>query len=202
MPIEIKISKVLEPIKMVMMDTAIKTASIIARGRTTVSCKSGCSHCCNRYARISTAEALVIYEYLKSKKLWLQVKGRSRDQFETIKHAEPLSWFKLGIKCPILDPNTNKCLAYMVRPPVCTIHFVTSSPEICNPWSFEQGKIENHDLIDLYVKFRDRLSHLLEGHGVLSLDLPIPMALLFSERISIQSGLSIQQALSLIYNEL
>lgn len=187
---------------MAMMDTIIQATRQRINDNIIVPCKVGCAHCCSRYSKISVAEATLIYEYLKKNETWTGVRGRARAQFQIIRQTEPLSWFKLNIKCPILNPETNKCLAYKIRPPLCAIHFVTSSPDICDPWSSQQGKFVLHDYTSLYLKFRERLFASLEGHGIFSLELPIPTALLLSERISVKSGLDVHQALTFIYNEL
>jgi len=147
------------------------------------------------------AEAIIIYEYLRSRDQWIKVKKRSQDQFKTAQLTDPLSWFKLNISCPVLGPD-KLCTAYQIRPAMCSTHFVTSDPKVCDPWGAGPGEYEAIDFDDLYMKFRERNKNAVIGFGVLSLELAISSALLLAERISVQSGLNLEQAMSFIFRQL
>jgi hypothetical protein len=146
------------------------------------------------------AEAVIIYGYLQSKNRWPEVKKRAQEQFQTAQLADPLSWFKLNIPCPILSDKL--CLAYGVRPALCSTHFAASKPKLCDPWEVESGIYKSVDFDDLYINFRNKVESAVIGYKVLSIELIMPSALLLAERISIQSGLSLKQALSFIFRQL
>jgi Fe-S-cluster containining protein len=199
---DIELTKALSPVKLILLDTAAKAEKRRVSDRPDIRCKRGCSGCCSRYTRISTAEAVIIYEHLRVKKEWLGVKKRSQDQFDTVQVTDPVAWFKLNIPCPVLGPDKS-CLAHSIRPAVCSTHFAASDPELCGPWGVGQGMYESVDFDDLYTKFRERLANAIVGSvSILGLELPIPSGLLLAERISIQSGLDFSQILSLVFRQL
>lgn len=197
---DIELSKSLGPVKLALMDTADKAN----KRRMTINgirCKRNCAGCCSRYIRISVAEAVIIYEHLRLSNKWFEVKLRAQRQFETAQITDPLSWFKLNIPCPVLSPD-KLCLAYNVRPALCSTHFVTSHPRLCDPWGSGLGAFKSVDLDDLYGKFKAKISTTTIGHRVLSIELIMSSALLLAERISVQSGLDLKEALSLIFRQL
>jgi Fe-S-cluster containining protein len=202
MAIYLKFSQILEPVKIALIDTALQSVVLQMKLKDKLSCKPGCSGCCCRYAQISVAEAVIIYDCLKSSKKWPDVQRRAKEQTSLIKDVEPLSWLKLNIKCSILDPVTNLCLAYKVRPAICSTHFVTSKPEVCDPWSHESSQFLTYDMNNLYFKFKSRLESVIDGFGVFGMYFPIPLALLLAEKISVHSGMDISQVISIIRSEL
>jgi Fe-S-cluster containining protein len=199
---DIDLSKALSPIRILSMNAADKSITRRINKHPDITCTKGCSACCSRYLMIYMAEALIIYNHLKLFKKWVDVKKRAKAQLKTILLADPLSWYKLNISCPILDPESKLCLAYKARPVLCSTHFVTSDPVICDPWNAKQGTYRPLDFNDLYMDFRKRIESATLGYNVLSMEMVLPSALLLSERVSIQSGLDLKQALSLIYKEL
>jgi hypothetical protein len=146
------------------------------------------------------AEAVIIYEYLKSGGHWPGVKIRARKQLPLIGATDPLTWFKLNMSCPVLSPE-KRCLAYKVRPGMCSTHFVSSDPKLCDPWGSGTGRFEPRDLDDLYDKFCEKLENIV-GPGVLQMRLPFPSALVLAEGISVHSGLDIQQTMEFVFRNL
>lgn len=165
-----------------------------------IPCKTGCSSCCSRLLHITIAEAVVIYDTLRDN-AWPYVAEEARKQFKLVKETNSLNWFKMNISCPILDPITKKCRSYDSRPPVCSTHFVTSNPKVCDPWDPTNLAYEPVRMSDLLLEFEKKVSSVVDGHGVMQIKVPIPIAILIAERISVQSSLSLHDAISLLYNE-
>ena len=111
------------------------------------------------------------------------------------------AWFKMDIKCPVLDDN-DLCSAYPVRPPVCAVHHAKSDPGVCNPSKVSNQKYDPVEFSEEFANSRKKLSSMLVGYGVLQIVLPLPVALLMADRISIKTGLSYDQVMSMIQNEI
>lgn len=202
MSIQVRLPQILEPVKLALIDVAIQSRMSHVKSKITVSCKPACSGCCSRYTQISVAESVIIYDHLRITKKWLDVKKRAKEQLDIVRRIEPLAWFKLNIKCPILDLNSNLCLAYKVRPAICSTHFATSDSRLCDPWFNGSGKFDTLDYNDLYFKFRSKLDNATDGFSVFGMYFVIPSALILAEKISIQSGMDLSQVMSLIRSEL
>ena len=196
-------SQALGPVKFALISITARAEEYILHSNKVPSCKKGCAGCCNRVAPVLVAEAVLIYEYLKSKKSWPAVRERAREQFPLLKDdPHPIAWFKMGKPCPVLDPETKSCLAHSIRPIVCATHYVLSSPVTCEPWGITNKVYQPLDYPDLCTEFRTQVFNNVAGFGILSIELPLPTALLLAERISVQSGIDLSQAVSLILNEL
>lgn len=111
------------------------------------------------------------------------------------------AWFKMDIKCPILDDD-DLCSAYSVRPPVCAVHYAKSNPIVCSPSGFSNQKYDPIDFSGEFTESRKKLNSTLAGYGVLQMILPLSTALLMADRISIRTGLSYDQVISIIRNEI
>ena len=114
----------------------------------------------------------------------------------------PVSWFKMNIMCPVLDPSSKLCTAYETRPSPCSTHFVMSDPGQCDPWVTKSGEYKPVDFTDLHDKFQELLEKKIDGHGLLALKLPISIALVFASKIKVQSRSGPNEIMSLIFNEL
>jgi Fe-S-cluster containining protein len=200
---EIQFSKSIGLTKLALMDTAARADNRRLRMyKDEIPCKPACSGCCSRLIEITMSEAVLIYEHLKKEGVWQEVKKIAKSQLPLIKDAKPLAWFKMNLKCPVLNLTTQLCQAYPVRPATCSIHFVKSDPVMCDPWGQKSGPFLPIDFSDLYLQFRKRTTEYTEGFGILSLELPIQVALLLAEKINTLSGLSEEQVVSLVFNEL
>lgn len=164
-----------------------------------VPCRSGCDGCCSRLTRVTVAEAILMYEHLLQDGTWSGVRAAAVEQAPEANKASPVSWYKMNIKCPAL--RDGRCAAYPVRPIACSTHFVQSEPSACDPWSANVGAFRTLDFRDIAMEETTRLIDSLEPYGVLQIELAIPVALLLAERISVQSGLSLEQTISLFFNE-
>lgn len=200
---EVRLKYTLRRVKMHMTDTAVRAdRRRLAMYRGKIRCRSGCSGCCSRMIRITMAEAVLIYEHLKGSGAWPEVRKACMGQLKLLGSAGAMTWFKMNQKCPVLNKDTNMCKAYKVRPPACSTHFVTSDPELCDPWSANQGKYESVDSSDLTEEFQKRLEESIRGEGILMITLPMASALTLAEKISVKSGLNLPEIVTLFFKEL
>lgn len=201
---DFRFSQALSPVKLALMDTAEESEKKklhVIRSKE-IRCRSGCAGCCRRLIKASVAEAVIIYDHLKRSGKWAKVRKKAKELLPIAKNAEPVSWFMMNLPCPVLDLNTNTCLAYRVRPAACSTHFVRSDPELCSPHSVKSGPYVPVDFDDLLGKFLDRLASNVAGFGILQLQLPLPSGLLLAEAVNLQTGLSLEKAVSMFFNEL
>lgn len=200
---KVRLKDSLRDAKVYLVDTAARAEKRrlnVYRGR--ISCRPACSGCCSRLIRISMAEAVLIYEHLSETGRWTEVRRTCVGQMKLLGPVDPMVWFKMNQKCPVLDRKTDMCTAYSVRPATCATHFVTSDPELCDPWSAKGGKYETADFSDLFETFRRRLSASIRDYGIFTMVLPMPSALMLAEQISVKSGLSLAEVVSLFFQEL
>lgn len=208
---DFQFSKSIDNIKFKLINVNDKTnkrkLSIISSDNR-IPCRSGCSGCCKRMIKTTIAEGLIIYDYLKTKNLWKEIGVEARKQLNIVKNSDQLSWFSMGIECPVLDKEKKTCRAYHVRPIMCASHFVKSDPALCDPHkniknnSIYGKKYEPLDFNDLVEEFLVHLVDNTKAYGILQIQLPIPVALLAAESINIQSGLKMDQIMSIMYSEL
>ena len=144
---------------------------------------------------------MVIFDYLVKKDKWADVKKEAQKQMPIIKKLNHLSWFKLNYECPILDKDTKKCKAYTVRPVKCSTHFTESPAAVCDPWSVSAEKFIPLDMTDIEEEFEKKLYENINDFGIFKIELPIPIAILFAERISQKSNQTFNQVISMIRNE-
>lgn len=200
---DVKLSEALGPVKLALADTASKAERrrlhVLKGG---VPCKSGCAGCCSRLVKSTMAEALIAYEHLAATGRWPEVRSRAEAQMPAVMEVSPRAWFMMNRKCPILDPETSKCLAYPVRPALCSTHFVRSNPTLCDPHAMTRGKYDPVQFNDLVESFLKRMLASVAGSGILQLELPLPAALLLSERVNLQAGLTLDRVVSLFLHEL
>jgi len=199
---DVQLSKALGPVKLALADTAKKAEKrklyVIREG---IPCKAGCAGCCSRVIKATMAEALIIHEHLVISGKWPEVRARAEAQMPTIMEADPKAWFMMNRKCPALDPASSKCLAYRVRPVLCSTHFVRSNPALCNSHAVAVGKYEPIQFNDLVEAFLERMLANVAGSGIFQLELPLPAALLLSERVNLQTGLTMDRVVSLFLHE-
>lgn len=164
-----------------------------------VPCAPKCSGCCRRLVRLSVAEAMILYDHLLREGKWEAVKSAAQATDHLARKANPISWFKMNIPCPVLQGDL--CSAHKVRPPACSAHFVESDPKACSPWHAGSEPYIPADQTDLVGRFREKLEGALEGHGILTVELPMPTALLLAERVSLNTGLDVSKVVSMLFNE-
>jgi Fe-S-cluster containining protein len=198
-----KVSDALSGVRLAMADAAQRSE----RRRLRVygdkaPCAPGCSGCCSRMVTVTVAEATIVLEHLIKSGSWPKVRELAVDQAKTSKHANGRSWFLMNIPCAVLDRQTKRCLAYSSRPTPCSVHFATSSPGLCDPWSTEGGTYEPVEMADIHAKFLEDLARHVDGYGVLALSLPMPAALLLAERVRLSPKLTSEDITAFIRTEL
>lgn len=199
---DLRLSQAIGSVKIAVMDVAVKSgARRLQMYNESIQCKPGCHFCCKRLIIATVAEAVLIYEHLLDKGKWAEVKEESRSQFALIKEISSVSWFKTNRSCPVLDQNTGLCKSYGIHPVVCSTHFVTSHPSLCDPWSVASGTYESLDMEEYVDHFKKRLLENVDNFGIMKLEVPLPIGLLLAERISIQTGLDLNKAISLLWSE-
>lgn len=196
---DLKLIEAISPVKAAMIDIGIRTNAATLTMNPRPSCKAGCSFCCKRAVRVTTAEAVIMVAWLQQKKLWTGVRAIANEQRHI--DANPLAWFKMGLDCPVLDQNTRTCLAYDVRPTVCSTHFAMSPPEGCDPTSCKRVGFKPFLMTDFHKKFANTLAANVAVHGVLNINMPMPTALLFAERVSTKSGMEFEGVISMLFGE-
>jgi hypothetical protein len=196
----LELTQALWAVKAAVIETANK-ATHRRLALTACPCHSGCSACCSRLVYASVAEFLLIQEELTKDGTWSAVRQRSQNLIRLCRIAAPLAWFKMNLKCPVLDPKSQTCMSYAIRPPACSIHWVSSSPTACDPWSLKPESYERVMMDDLFQNFSETLAKAVDGHGIFGMILPMPIGLLFAERIRVQRGLSAQEIMRFIHNE-
>ncbi len=200
---EINLSKALGAVRVALGETAQKAQSRrLMVYPTEIKCLPKCDSCCARLITISIAEAFIIYEHLLREDKWEEVRERAVTIFKTSQEASPLSWFKMNVKCPVLDQETKLCKAYGSRPAICSTHFVSSDPAGCDPWATRDVPYESASMHDLFNEFQEELSRKVPQDGIMSMVVHLPVALLIAERINKKTTLSVQDTISLLYNEL
>lgn len=197
---DIHLSNALSAVKMALGETAQKSTHRRLTMIKESPCKINCTGCCARPIIISIAEAVIIYEHLVKEGTWLETRERAKNQFKLSQEAAPLAWFKMNIKCPVLN-DKGECGAYKVRPAACSTHFVTSDPDGCDPWSIKKIEYEPASMHDLYREFQEKLEKGVASYGIMSFMTRVPAALLIAERIQVKTSLSVQEVIALLHNE-
>ena len=200
---EFKLEQALGNVRFNLIDTLEKSNKrrLISFDNYEIKCKSGCSGCCKRLIKLTMAEAFIIYEYLKSNDLWDKVKIKAEDQLPTIKNSNDVTWFMMNKPCPVLNKHNN-CLAYKVRPILCSTHFVKSDPILCDPLNMDVGKYESIQFNDFVEDFLKKLLKNTALSGIFQLELSLQESILLAEKINLQVGLDLDQIISLFFNEL
>lgn len=197
---KVDLSRALDPVRNAMIEasTSSKLRLSVIGGDTP--CKAGCNHCCSRLVSISLAEAAIMVERLKADGQWTAVEKRAVEIEQLSKEVDGITWFKMNIKCPVLNPETGLCEAYEVRPATCSTHFVMSSPNSCDPWSTEPMNYVPVDMVDLHANFVKTLEREC-GKGIMSVPLPLPAAIRVSSRLVSRNGMTLDEAMALIARE-
>jgi Fe-S-cluster containining protein len=200
--VDVPLSSALSGVKM----AVLAAADLSERRKLTMApqprCSRACNGCCSRHLEVTVAEASVVVSHLKGRGGWREVRDEAKAQVPVAKVTPPSAWFKLNIKCPVLDRGTGLCRAHPVRPPACSTHYATSDPSACDPWSSSQSEYRPVVLGDVFAEAQKEIRSGLASDGILTLQLPMPVALLMADRVSLRSGLSYDEAISLINNEL
>jgi len=165
----------------------------------TTSCSPGCNSCCHRLIEITVGEAAVIVAHLRESGDWKRVRAAASSLAGRARECSADTWFKMKTRCPVLGED-GMCSAYAVRPPACSVHYVTSDPSCCDPWSSEPG-FAPVDMSDLYLESQARIGRAIPPGGIMSMALPIPLALLLADRVAVRTDLTFEQAMEMMVRE-
>ncbi len=163
------------------------------------SCTPGCHSCCHRLIEVTVAEAAVVVARLRTSGGWKRVRAAAASLAGRARECTGDSWFKMKIRCPVLTDD-GMCGAHDVRPPACAVHFVTSPPASCDPWSSEPG-FEPVDLSDVYLESQVEIRKAVPAGGIMSMVLPLPLALLLADSIAVRTDLTFEQAMEMMARE-
>jgi len=146
-----------------------------------VSCKRGCSTCCNFSVMITIPEALniLIPNAFERNFLYSPIGARIRYRLKKqvdycLKESNNAkTWFVDKVGCMFLS-NKNECMVYERRPTICRTHYVLSDSSLCGGFD---SKIE-------MLRFRGILSAMVFGSkkacdelGVIIGTSPMPIAI-------------------------
>jgi len=110
----------------------------LTRSTRAVSCKKGCSICCEQYVSVSKDEATVLLAKLTESQTWIDFKkAKSQSNHDTD------SWVKQDKEtrtCMFLKDNA--CSIYEQRPAACRTYFVYSDPKLCDPANPDSVTVE------------------------------------------------------------
>ena len=185
------------PVKVAMMGASERSAALRVF-HPKIPCSKGCCACCKRYILVTLAEAVVLVEFLKENDKWEKVKEIAEGQRQI--QAEPLVWFKLGIPCPILSSD-GLCNAYLVRPVVCSTHFVTSAPEACSPMSTSLNPYEPFNFLEVHMDFIKSFDRILKTSS-LRIRAPMHLALLMADKLSMNMKSEFEEMIAILSKEL
>lgn len=163
------------------------------------SCAPGCHSCCYRLIEITVGEAAVIVSHLRESGDWKRVRAAASSLAGRARECSADTWFKMRTPCPVLTKD-GACSAYAVRPPACAVHFVTSDPASCDPWSSEPG-FSPVDMSDIYLESQATIGQAIPPGGIMSMALPIPLALLLADRVAVRTDLTFEQAMEMMVRE-
>lgn len=135
-----------------------------------VSCKAGCSACCQQLVYATLAEAADISEAFPEKVL--ELKPRLVElSARLMRDAEPMRFW--GTRCVFLGDD-GLCSVYERRPLVCRGTFVVSPPEHCATGTDKVSKVDTRKEVQVAV---GEIMALCEQPKSL---LPLPMAMLLA----------------------
>lgn len=109
----------------------------------TITCAKGCSFCCSFEVFMSNDEAKLLYDHTKKNKIQIDIAKASYQAINKFKIPLPYR------SCIFLDPETNNCKVYEVRPLSCRTLLASSDPKFClndkqgSPLYFIMPKMEN-----------------------------------------------------------
>lgn len=163
------------------------------------SCSPGCHSCCHRMIELTVAEAAVMVAHLRESGEWKRVRGAASSLAGRARECSSDSWFKMKTRCPVLTDD-NMCGAHEVRPPACSVHFVTSNPSACDPWSSEPD-FRPVDMSAVYLEAQAHIAGSVRKGGIMSMVLPLPLALLLADRVAVRTDLTFEQAMEMMARE-
>lgn len=124
-------------------DQAIEQDKVLSADAARISCRKGCSHCCEQFVMLTFPEAQLIAEkHPDVVRAALPKLHAQEEQFVAMDGATALAtdgptrsafydrWFQTRTKCPFLGED-NLCGIYESRPSGCRTYFVIDEPAKC-----------------------------------------------------------------------
>ena len=119
------------------------------RGEPKVTCKKGCSFCCNIKVESTQPEVDLIFDYMRDKKIKVSQK-QLEGQIPLTVENHFMSPFR---KCVFLS-DEGTCKVYEVRPFVCRNYFSVGDPNECDPDQHPKGGVTttmNYETFAMYL---------------------------------------------------
>ncbi len=177
---EVDIAAALAPVELAVVQAA-QQASMARLRESSIVCRPKCAACCKRAIVLTVAEAAVIVRRLLAIGKWPQAQRAAEAVRDIAAAANPQAWYKMGIDCPLLKDGL--CMAYAVRPVACAAHFVTSDPAACDNTTAMPRAYMPHHMPEVHAQFIVALEAALAPGSVLRLSAPLPLTLLFAEKL-------------------
>ncbi|WP_173917307.1 YkgJ family cysteine cluster protein [Halobacillus sp. Marseille-Q1614] len=152
------------------------------------SCFKGCAFCCYFPIITSRMEAKIMFRSIekfpegRKKKIydhWERYYKEHEDKLQqamSMDHTEEGTKFeykKLNLPCPMLDPETQACMAYEVRPIPCRTYLNYSDPQVCAENHLPKEPFSYEFLYDFYFGALNELIQALYENGEdLNVDYP------------------------------
>ncbi|MFD2925055.1 YkgJ family cysteine cluster protein [Halobacillus naozhouensis] len=146
----------------------------------TASCFKGCDFCCYFPIVLSKMEAKMMFQSIKNfsedrKQAIYDHWDRYYEKYaKTLKQAlamdhsaddTKLAYKKLNLPCPMLDPETQACMAYEVRPIPCRTYLNYSDPKVCAEQHLPQEPTSYEFLYNHYFEAINELVQVLYENG-------------------------------------
>ena len=120
---EPSVARVVELTRGIMGSTSTLIANLLARApEGSVACRAGCDHCCYQVVGVTPAEAIAIFEHLRttlSPPEVERVTAHLAKRFEETRGLTSSERFSPDQPCPFLEVATGSCTIYEVRPLSC-----------------------------------------------------------------------------------
>lgn len=128
-------------------------------------CEKGCSHCCYFPIILTKMEAKLIVQYiqqlpkLKKEELVTHLEQYYRNEDLTMVYNIDFKtdqqykgkYITKQVPCPLLDKQTNSCLAYEVRPIACRTHYNYCNPQVCSTEPIPDEVFSYEFLYEYYI---------------------------------------------------
>ncbi|MFC7322838.1 YkgJ family cysteine cluster protein [Halobacillus campisalis] len=144
------------------------------------SCFKGCAFCCYFPIITSEMEAKMLFQSIKNfpqkrkQAIYDHWDRYFKDQKNKLKQAlsmdytdesTKLDYKKLNMPCPMLDPTTQACMAYEVRPIPCRTYLNYSDPQVCAENHLPKEPFSYEFLYDYYFGAVNELVQVLYENG-------------------------------------
>ncbi|WP_082235075.1 YkgJ family cysteine cluster protein [Halobacillus massiliensis] len=152
------------------------------------SCFKGCAFCCYFPIIISKMEAKIMFRSIEKfpeerrKEIYAHWESYYKEYEEKLNHAMSLDhtdegtkfeYKKLNLPCPMLDPKTQACMAYEIRPIPCRTYLNYSDPEVCAKNHLPKEPFSYEFLYNYYFSsLNELLQALYENGEELNVDYP------------------------------